>query len=270
MESLKLSLKVEEVIMWALIETLLCLTAITIRQRGLKSANPRRMAANGGSSPAAETRRRRVEARDSEDPTDLLSDGDGGAFPANPRSPTLSSVVCAYCSCSCSAVYVLYSAVFMCIGQLTLSGSIWKFLDGLGYLYAWIIQPLLEYFYQNQIFRNVQSQAYTCVATETVSLTFVAKRGNFLQALKTSRDQHMWIVDSGASDHMTDSHKLFTTYIPCAGNVKVKIADGSLASIAGKGSIKISKNITLESILHVPKLACSLLSIIDEAIRLLC
>ena len=157
MESLKLSLKVEEVIMWALIETLLCLTAITIRQRGLKSANPRRMAANGGSSPAAETRRRSVEARDSEDPTDLLSDGDGGAFPANPRSPTLSSVVCAYCSCSCSAVYVLYSAVFMCIGQFTLSGSIWKFLDGLGYLYAWIIQPLLEYFYQNQIFRNVQS-----------------------------------------------------------------------------------------------------------------
>ena len=66
--------------------------------------------------------------------------------------------------------------------------------------------------YQNQIFRNVKFQAYTCVATETVSLTFVAKRGNFLQALKTSRDQHMWIVDSGASDHMTDSHNLFTTY----------------------------------------------------------
>ena len=90
-------------------------------------------------------------------------------------------------------------------------------------------------------------------------LALIAKKGNFLSALKASKNKAIWIVDSGASDHMTDCHQLFSTYIPCAGNLKVKIADGSLASIAGKGSIKISDHITLESVLHVPKLACNLL-----------
>ena len=115
------------------------------------------------------------------------------------------------------------------------------------------------YFLRLVVRKATHSSTEESVAMETVSSTFVAKRGNFLQALKTSsKDRQLWIIDSGASDHMTDNHKLFTTYIPCAGNMKVKIADGSLASIVGKGSIKISESITL---LHVPKLACSLLSV---------
>lgn len=56
-------------------------------------------------------------------------------------------------------------------------------------------------------------------------------------------------------------HELFTTYTPCVRNIKIKIADGSLTLVAGKGSIQISDFIVLEFILHVPKLDCSLLSI---------
>lgn len=70
--------------------------------------------------------------------------------------------------------------------------------------------------------------------SESVASILLAKKGNFLHALKTLRDTTLWIVDSGASDHMTDSHQHFTTYTPCASNLKVKIADGSLAPIAGK------------------------------------
>ena len=70
-----------------------------------------------------------------------------------------------------------------------------------------------------------------------------------------------WIIDSGASDHMTDAHHLFSTYSPCAGNLKVKIADGTLSPVAGKGSIRISESITLNPVLHVPNLSCNLLSI---------
>ena len=70
-----------------------------------------------------------------------------------------------------------------------------------------------------------------------------------------------WIIDSGASDHMTNLSKLFQTYVPCPGNQKIRIADGSFSPIAGKGSVPISKNITLKSVLHVPKLACNLLSV---------
>ena len=43
-----------------------------------------------------------------------------------------------------------------------------------------------------------------------------------------------WIIDSGAFDHMTDAHHLFSTCSPCAGNLKVKIANGTLSLVAGK------------------------------------
>ena len=45
------------------------------------------------------------------------------------------------------------------------------------------------------------------------------------------------------------------------GNLKVKIADGTLSPVAGKGSIRISESITLNLVLHVPNLSCNLLSI---------
>ena len=70
-----------------------------------------------------------------------------------------------------------------------------------------------------------------------------------------------WIIDSGASDHMTDAHHLFSTYSPCTGNLKVKITDGTLSPVVGKGSVHISESITLNPVLHVPHLSCNLLSI---------
>ena len=60
---------------------------------------------------------------------------------------------------------------------------------------------------------------------------------------------------------MIESYSLFSSYLPCGSNLKVKIADGSLSSVAGKGSIKIFDSLTLESVLHVPKLSYNLLSI---------
>ena len=60
---------------------------------------------------------------------------------------------------------------------------------------------------------------------------------------------------------MTNAHHLFSTYSPCAGNLKVKIANGTLSPVAGKGSIRISESITLNPVLHVPNLSCNLLSI---------
>ena len=70
-----------------------------------------------------------------------------------------------------------------------------------------------------------------------------------------------WIIDSGASNHMTNLSKLFQTYVPCPGDQKIRITEGSFSSIAGKGLVPISEKITLQSVLHVPKLACNLLSV---------
>ena len=51
------------------------------------------------------------------------------------------------------------------------------------------------------------------------------------------------------------------SYIPCARNEKIKIVDGSLASIAGKGQISLFDGLSLHNVLHVPRILYNLLSI---------
>ena len=87
----------------------------------------------------------------------------------------------------------------------------------------------------------------------------LAQIGNKLIALSCCLNSSApWIIDLGASDHMTSSSHLFKSYSPCSENEKVRITDSSFSSIAGKGLIKISERIDLKSVLHVPKLACNL------------
>ncbi|KAH9796155.1 retrovirus-related pol polyprotein from transposon RE1 [Citrus sinensis] len=70
-----------------------------------------------------------------------------------------------------------------------------------------------------------------------------------------------WIIDSGATDHMTGCIHFFSSYAPSPDHFKVRIADGSLSVVAGMGTIKITPSIILKSVLHVPKLSCNLLSV---------
>ena len=90
----------------------------------------------------------------------------------------------------------------------------------------------------------------------------LAHKGIHVAALKTTlENSNPWVLDSGATNHMTGSSYLFHTYYPCSGHEKVKIADGSFAAIAGKGSIILSPSMTLLNVLHVPKLAYNLISV---------
>ena len=60
---------------------------------------------------------------------------------------------------------------------------------------------------------------------------------------------------------MTSTFQLFSSYTHCFDNLRVKIVDGSLSIVVGKGSIKISENITLTSVLYIPNISCNLMSI---------
>ena len=110
-----------------------------------------------------------------------------------------------------------------------------------------------------KMFSSLQSAGHSSNSMSSGSL---AHRNNFLRALNTiSQTKIPWIVDSCASDHMTSNYHIFSTYSPCAGNIKVKIADGSLSTVARKGTITLSDSLILENVLHVPNLSCNLLSI---------
>ena len=70
-----------------------------------------------------------------------------------------------------------------------------------------------------------------------------------------------WIIDSGATNHMTSKSQLFHTYTPSPSNKKIAVANGSLATVAGFGDIYITSTLILKNVLHVPKLLVNLVSI---------
>ena len=92
----------------------------------------------------------------------------------------------------------------------------------------------------------------------------LAQKGNYFTITSLSvipNSINPWIIDSGATNHMKSCSKLFSSYNPCAGNKKVKIADGSLSAIVKTESIQLSPSLILHNVLHVPNLSCNLLSI---------
>lgn len=60
---------------------------------------------------------------------------------------------------------------------------------------------------------------------------------------------------------MTGISTLFTSYSLLSGKDKVTIADGTCATIAGKGSVRLNGHLALPSTLHVPSLSINLLSV---------
>ena len=72
---------------------------------------------------------------------------------------------------------------------------------------------------------------------------------------------HGWILDSGATNHMTPFLSLFHTYSPCTSTKRLLTANGSSAPIIGQGSVNLSADLQLSNVLYVPMLSANLLSI---------
>ncbi|RVW51817.1 Retrovirus-related Pol polyprotein from transposon TNT 1-94 [Vitis vinifera] len=68
-----------------------------------------------------------------------------------------------------------------------------------------------------------------------------------------------WIIDSGATNHMTGNHKTFSTFRTHSAP-PVTVADGSTYEIKGSGTVKPTSSITLSSVLNLPNLAFNLIS----------
>jgi hypothetical protein len=79
--------------------------------------------------------------------------------------------------------------------------------------------------------------------SSSASNAFVAQASSDFKALSCHSFNHSapWIIDSGASDHMTSLSSLYHSYYPCSGHEKICIADGSYSPIAGKGVVNLYK-----------------------------
>ena len=72
--------------------------------------------------------------------------------------------------------------------------------------------------------------------------------------------QHIWILDSGASDHIVCNPNLLTTKRPVQ-NRNVKLPDGSLARVSHIGTVTFSPKFTLHNVLCVPLFYLNLISV---------
>ena len=79
----------------------------------------------------------------------------------------------------------------------------------------------------------------TRLETPTTASSSFAHSGYLATSVSafTSHSSLPWVIDSGASDHVTGSSPFFFTYIPYSGQHKVKIADGTISSVSGKGLV---------------------------------
>ena len=69
-----------------------------------------------------------------------------------------------------------------------------------------------------------------------------------------------WIMDIGATDHMTPDIRKFKEYVSCPGRTKVFIAGREVLPVAGIGTVKFRDLGFTKNVLHVPNLKAQLIS----------
>ncbi|KAF3771649.1 Retrovirus-related Pol polyprotein from transposon TNT 1-94 [Nymphaea thermarum] len=109
-------------------------------------------------------------------------------------------------------------------------------------------------------------QAYISRLSTTPEEASTSEGAQLAQALVASSDQGNpslgdWIVDSGASHHMTGDSKRFQEYQLSSGKQRVSMADRSSISVSGKWSLSLLNKYRLHNALHVPNIPVNLLSV---------
>ena len=88
-------------------------------------------------------------------------------------------------------------------------------------------------------------------------------------ACDPSVKSNSWIVDSGATCHMTNDYSIFVSYEEIKDPIPVMLGDDTPLEAIGRGDISVRMKLnndkcrvlTLKNVLHVPKLAYNLLSV---------
>jgi hypothetical protein len=114
-------------------------------------------------------------------------------------------------------------------------------------------------------FKKVEKPKGSDSTSSTEVKTSTEEGGDLYLASTSTHAYHgVWLIDSGASYHMTPHREWFSEYEKYDGG-DVFLGDDSTAKILGRGRVKLLLNDgrirTLPGVLHIPKLARSLISV---------
>ncbi|KAI5321563.1 hypothetical protein L3X38_030634 [Prunus dulcis] len=87
--------------------------------------------------------------------------------------------------------------------------------------------------------------------------------------LHSSSTKHIWVIDIGATDHMTFDLRQLTFHTLSSQSV-VSNANGTPSPVIGEGSLSLSDFLTLDSVLIVSSLCHNLLSVAQITTALNC
>ena len=85
-----------------------------------------------------------------------------------------------------------------------------------------------------------------------------------MSPLAPTHDSNTWLLDSGASYHVTNDLANLSLHTPYDGTEKLIVGDGKSISIAHTGFTKLnvaSKSLSLQNVLHVPSISHNIISI---------
>ena len=123
---------------------------------------------------------------------------------------------------------------------------------------------------QWQKFKASEASNTTSVSSATATTSHFGNFANYAhlgkgtqaQALaSTCRHNIEWVIDSGASKHVTGTSSSFKTYTPQSYSETIQTVDGISQPIHGVGSIECTPSLYLSSVLHVPSFLVNLLSV---------
>ena len=103
------------------------------------------------------------------------------------------------------------------------------------------------------------SQYQESLKSSSTSITALAESGKPNTCLISSSSK--WVIDSGATDHMTGNPSLFSSYQSHNSSSNVTLADGSTSCVLGSGSVNLTPLISLSSVLSLPQFAFNLISV---------
>ncbi|KOM48619.1 hypothetical protein LR48_Vigan07g232300 [Vigna angularis] len=78
---------------------------------------------------------------------------------------------------------------------------------------------------------------------------------------QSPNDQTSWVIDSGASDHISGNPSLFSTLSFQEKSHLITLANGSKVSSKGIGHVSLSPSLNLQSVLFVPNCPFNLISL---------